>query len=173
MPRPASLPPIVAALALAACGGDDTPVDSARAATPVPTATPTAAPEPVPAAASARERGVKLTVVRSDFGRIVGNTRGKAFYLFDKERRSRSECYGACAKAWPPVFAGGRPVAGKGIDPDLIGTTRRRSGRRQLTYAGQPMYYYVHDAPARVLCHDVVEFGGRWLVIRPDGTPAP
>ena len=111
--------------------------------------------------------------MRSDFGRIVANGRGKAFYLFDKERRGRSECYGACAKAWPPVFAGGRPRAGKGIDPDLIGTTRRRSGRRQLTYDGQPMYYYVHDAPGRVLCHDVVEFGGRWLVIRPDGTPAP
>ena len=170
MLRLALLAPIAAVLALAACGSDDPPMESARASTPVPT--PTATPEPV-ATGSSAPGGVKLTVVRSDFGRIVANGPGKAFYLFDKERRGRSECYGACAKAWPPVFAGGRPMAGKGIDPDLIGTTRRRSGRRQLTYDGQPMYYYVHDAPGRVLCHDVVEFGGRWLVIRPDGTPAP
>ncbi len=165
MPRHASLVPIAAALALAACGGDGPPMETVRASTPVPT--------PVATESSARARGVKLTVVRSDFGRIVANGRGKAFYLFDKERRGRSECYGACAKAWPPVFAGGRPMAGTGIDRELIGTTRRRSGRRQLTYDGQPMYYYVHDAPGRVLCHDVFEFGGRWLVIRPDGTPAP
>ena len=166
MLRHALLVSIAVALALAACGSDDPPLEPVRASTPVPS--PAATPEP-----SARARGVKLTVVRSDFGRIVANGRGKAFYLFDKERLGRSECYGACAMAWPPVFAGGRPRAGKGIEPDLIGTTRRRSGRRQLTYDGQPMYYYVHDAPGRVLCHDVVEFGGRWLVIRPDGRPAP
>ena len=55
----------------------------------------------------------------------------------------------------------------------LLGTTRRRSGRRQLTYAGRPMYHYVADAPGRILCHDVAEFGGTWLVLRPDGTAAP
>jgi hypothetical protein len=24
-----------------------------------------------------------------------------------------------------------------------------------------------------VLCHDVEEYGGVWLVVRPDGSPAP
>jgi hypothetical protein len=32
------------------------------------------------------------------------------------------------------------------------------------------MYHYVADAPGRVLCRDV-EFGGRWLVVKPDGRP--
>jgi len=119
------------------------------------------------------QRGIRVKAIRSEFGRIVADGRGQAFYLFDKEDGRRSECYGACADAWPPVLAGGRPVAGKGIDPDLLGTTRRRSGRRQLTYDGRPMYHYIADAPGRILCHDVVEFGGTWLVLRPDGTPAP
>ena len=65
----------------------------------------------------------------------------------------------------------GRPVAGKGIRERLLGTTRRRNGKRQVTYDGRPLYYYVDDAPGRVLCHDVSEFGGLWLVVRPDGTP--
>jgi hypothetical protein len=27
--------------------------------------------------------------------------------------------------------------------------------------------------PLKILCHDVNEFGGRWLVVQPDGNPAP
>jgi predicted lipoprotein with Yx(FWY)xxD motif len=109
--------------------------------------------------------------VASQFGRVVADRGGQAFYLFDKEQRAKSECYGDCAKAWPPVLTKGRPVAGRGVHARLLGTTRRRDGRRQLTYRGRPVYYYISDAPGRILCQDVTEFGGRWLVIRPDGTP--
>ena len=116
------------------------------------------------------ERGRTVKAVDSDFGRILANSRGQAFYVFDKETSARPECHGACAKAWPPVLTEGRPVA-DGVPARHLGTTRRRSGRRQVTVDGQPLYFYVDDAPGRVLCHDVVEFGGRWLVVRPGGTP--
>jgi predicted lipoprotein with Yx(FWY)xxD motif len=116
-------------------------------------------------------RGVTVRAVRSQFGTILANGAGKAFYLFDKERSARSECYGECARAWPPVLTKGRPIAGRGIRASLLGTTRRRDGRLQVTYRGRPMYYYVADAPGRVLCQNVVEFGGRWLVVKPDGRP--
>jgi predicted lipoprotein with Yx(FWY)xxD motif len=67
------------------------------------------------------------------------------------------------------VLTKGRPVAGKGAKASLLGTTRRRDGKKQVTYDGQPLYYYVADAPGRVLCHDVEEFGGTWLVLRSSG----
>jgi predicted lipoprotein with Yx(FWY)xxD motif len=142
------------------------------------------APEPTPEAESAdaaatpaperrrRPRGARIRAIDSPFGTILGDRRGQAVYLFDKERSGESECYGECARAWPPVFTKGRPVAGRGVRRRLLGTTRRRNGRRQVTYAGQPLYYYVDDAPGRVLCHNVLEFGGLWLVVQPDGTPA-
>jgi predicted lipoprotein with Yx(FWY)xxD motif len=156
---------VLPAIGLAACGEEE--------AAPVPMAMETAAdpePEPTPKAVAAKpRRGTRLRVIGSQFGRIAGDGPGLAFYVFDKERQGRSECYGDCAEAWPPVLAKGRPVAGRGIDPQLIGTTRRRGGERQVTYRGQPLYYYVHDRPGVVLCHDVDEFGGTWLVIRPDG----
>jgi hypothetical protein len=38
-----------------------------------------------------------------------------------------------------------------------------------VTFAGHPLYYYVHDTPDQILCQDVVEFGGRWLLVRPNG----
>jgi predicted lipoprotein with Yx(FWY)xxD motif len=168
----------LAALVLGACGDDPgLPAAPAAGAEPTAAATPAAQPEPAadpePEPAKAAAAGTRLRAIGSQFGRIVGDGPGLAVYIFDKEERGRSECYGACAKAWPPVLAKGRPVAGAGLDADLLGTTRRRTGRRQVTYRGQPLYYYEHDRPGLVLCHDVVEFGGTWLVIRPNGRPVP
>ena len=96
-----------------------------------------------------------MKVVDSQFGPILADGRGQAFYFFDKETTTKPRCYGACAEAWPPVYAKGRPVAGKGARKGLIGVTKRRDGRRQVTYNGRPLYYYVADRPGLVLCHDV------------------
>jgi predicted lipoprotein with Yx(FWY)xxD motif len=120
-------------------------------------------------AAMAAARGTTVRLVRSQFGRILGDRRGQAFYLFDEEKSKRSECYGRCARAWPPVLTKGRPRAGRGVRARLLGTTRRRDGRMQVTYRGRPLYYYVDDGPGRVLCHNVEEFGGLWLVLRANG----
>ena len=78
-----------------------------------------------------------------------------------------------CAIAWPPVLTTGAPQAAGDVRPDLLGTVPRDDGSTQVAYAGHPLYYYAHEGPGQVLCHDVVEFGGRWLVVTPEGTPAP
>jgi predicted lipoprotein with Yx(FWY)xxD motif len=119
--------------------------------------------------AMAARRRVAVKVVKSQFGRVVADRRGEALYLFDKESGKRSRCYGECAVAWPPVVAKGKPRAGNGADADLVGTTRRRDGKLQVTYNRHPLYYYKDDEPGRILCHNVEEFGGRWLVIDPRG----
>jgi predicted lipoprotein with Yx(FWY)xxD motif len=128
------------------------------------------AERPAVAPVRAAATGTKVTIVRSQFGRILADGRGQALYRFSGETGGASRCYGACAKAWPPMPARGRPAAGRGARPGLIGTTRRRDGTLQLTYAGRPVYYYLGDSPSRVLCHDVTEFGGVWRVIRGDGS---
>jgi predicted lipoprotein with Yx(FWY)xxD motif len=126
------------------------------------------------ATTSMRRPGTIVKVASSQYGRVLADGRGEAFYLFDKERSSRAECYGECAAAWPPVFARARsgPRAGRGTTASLLGTTRRRDGKVQVTYAGHPLYYYVHDSPGRILCHNVFEYGGTWLVVKPDGRAA-
>ncbi|MBO9522645.1 MAG: hypothetical protein J7518_14015 [Nocardioidaceae bacterium] len=98
---------------------------------------------------------------------------GQPIYLFDKEKGTTPDCYGACAEAWPPVFTDGAPIGGKDVRAALLGTSTRTDGRRQVTYAGHPLYFYAHEGKYQVRCHDVTEFGGTWLVVRPDGTPAP
>jgi predicted lipoprotein with Yx(FWY)xxD motif len=112
-----------------------------------------------------------LTVRSTRYGSILFDGRGRALYAFTRDRRGgSSRCYGACARAWPVYFAGARLVAGKGVKRSLIGTTRRRDGRRQITYNGRPLYFYVGDtSPGQVSCQNVAEFGGTWLVMRPNG----
>ena len=116
-------------------------------------------------------KGRAIKVVGSDYGRVVADAKGEAFYLFDKENGPKSECYGACAQAWPPVLTSGKPHAGIGAKAALLGTTKRKDGKLQATYAGHPLYYFSKDSPGNILCQDVEEFGGTWLVVKPSGAP--
>jgi predicted lipoprotein with Yx(FWY)xxD motif len=121
-----------------------------------------------PAAVSAS--GPVLTAHSSNYGKAVFDGRGYVLYAFTRDHK-RSACYGECAKRWPPYFARkGTPRVGKGLKASLLGTVKRRNGRRQVTYAGRPLYFYVGDtAPGVIRCQNAVEFGGRWLLVRPSG----
>ena len=132
-PRVAILALLAAAVAVG-CGGDQADSGEAtRAAATGPSPEPrTAESKPAPER-KPRKRGTRIRAIDSQFGTILGDGRGQAVYLFDKEQSSRSECYGDCARAWPPVLTNGRPVAGRGARKRLLGTTRRRNGKRQVT----------------------------------------
>jgi len=67
------------------------------------------------------------------------------------------------------VLTDGKPRAGGTVDPKLLGTTPRSDGSTQVTYGGHPLYYYAHEGPDEVTCHNVDEYGGLWLVVKPNG----
>jgi len=120
-----------------------------------------------PAASAPR---ASLTAHSSSYGRILFDGRGFVLYGFTKDPRGRSVCSGACAAAWPPYIVRSKPAAGTGANGKLIGTTRRANGKLQATYAGRPLYFYVGDRKAgQILCQNVREYGGLWLVVRPSG----
>jgi predicted lipoprotein with Yx(FWY)xxD motif len=122
-----------------------------------------------PAAMSADRSGT-VAVHSSRFGRVLFDGRGFVLYAFTRDARRRSNCSSACAAAWPPYIVSARPRAGAGTRAALLGTTRRADGKLQATYAGRPLYYYVGDRrPRQILCQNVLEFGGLWLVVRPTG----
>jgi predicted lipoprotein with Yx(FWY)xxD motif len=111
-----------------------------------------------------------VVVRSSSFGSILFDGRGFALYAFTRDAGKRSNCSGACASAWPPYILRGKLKAGAGTKRSLLGTTRRSDGKVQVTYAGRPLYYYFGDRRAgQVLCQNVVEFGGTWLVVRGSG----
>ena len=120
-------------------------------------------------AAQAAPRGTVL-VKPSRFGEILFDGRGYVLYAFTRDPRGKSVCRGACTRAWPPFVIRSRPRAGAGAAAARLGTTKRRDGSLQVTYAGRPLYYYVGDRrPGQILCQNATEFGGTWLVLRPSG----
>lgn len=173
---------VVCSVLLAGCGGDDEvsqPAQATATATPSPEPTgtaspdPTAEPEPEPAATKAPERGTKVTLRESAFGQVLFDGKGQAIYIFELDGKGDSVCYGQCAKDWPPVFTDGDPVAGDGVRKRLLGTTKRRDGRLQVTYAGQPLYFYANESPGEVRCHNVNLNGGLWWVLGANGSRRP
>jgi len=117
--------------------------------------------------------GTKVTIRSSEYGRMLWGPGRQAVYAFELDGRRRPRCYGKCAAAWPPVYTKGKPRAGKGVRRSLLGSVRRRGGRRQVTYAGKPLYYYAHEGPGEVLCHNVNLNGGLWWVLGPSGKRRP
>ncbi len=106
----------------------------------------------------------------SSYGTILFDGRGFVLYAFTHDAPGRSRCSGDCAKAWPPYLVHTRPAARAGAAGRLLGTIRRSDGTTQVTYAGRPLYYYIGDRKAgQILCQNVTEFGGTWLVVRPSG----
>jgi predicted lipoprotein with Yx(FWY)xxD motif len=161
---------LIAAVALAGSGRDSDSAPVAAAATATPGAATIAT---TPTADASKTTRTKIVLRSSRFGRMLFNAGDQAIYVFQRDRHGKSVCHGACAKAWPPVYTEGRPRAGSGVRSSLLGTITRRGGRRQVTYAGKPLYYYAHEGPGQVLCHNVFLNGGYWWVVGPDGRRRP
>lgn len=126
-------------------------------------------PEPEPVA----EPGITITSGGSAFGPMLFDGSRQAIYIWEVETSPEARCYGDCAAAWPPVLTDGAPVAAGGVSAALLGTTTRSDGTTQVTYNGHPLYYYAHEAPGEVRCHDVSTHGGLWWVVQPNGIRAP
>ena len=114
--------------------------------------------------------GATVKVRNTSYGRILVDGKGLTLYLFTREKTAKSRCYGDCAKAWPPLYTKGKPRAGSGAKQSLLGSSKRRDGRRIVTYNGHPVYHYIAETkPGQVLCQNVKEFGGTWLIVSPRG----
>jgi predicted lipoprotein with Yx(FWY)xxD motif len=99
---------------------------------------------------------------------VAGN--GKSLYLFEKDKTTKSTCYGQCAKFWPPLLTSGRAKASGRARHSLLGTTRRRDGKLQVTYKGHPLYFYAQDSkPGDTAGQGLHFFGGGWYVLAPNG----
>jgi predicted lipoprotein with Yx(FWY)xxD motif len=118
-------------------------------------------------------KGTTITVGDSEFGSMLFDSSKQAIYVFEKDRKGGTVCYGTCAEEWPPVLTDGEPRPGKGVKASLLGTVKRRDGGVQVTYADKPLYLYAHEGPGEVRCHNVNLNGGFWWVVGPDGERRP
>ncbi len=86
---------------------------------------------------------------------------GKTLYVFALDIDENSNCHAGCAEVWPPL-SGSDPG---GDASGSFGTAMRIDGITQVTYDGQPLYFYQFDTEqGDTLGHGV---NGVWFVATP------
>jgi predicted lipoprotein with Yx(FWY)xxD motif len=124
----------------------------------------------VAAAALAGSSTSTISLRTTPVGKVLVAANGRTLDLFTADKGKTSTCYGQCAGYWPPLFAG-TPTAGAGLKASMLGTTKRRDGKLQVTYAGHPLYFFAQDKKAgQINGQGFVHFGGSWWVVSATGT---
>jgi predicted lipoprotein with Yx(FWY)xxD motif len=101
---------------------------------------------------------------------VLVDSQGMTLYDFRKDKGTESSCYGECAGFWPPLIAKGEPQPSNGADASKLGTTERKDGTMQVTYAGHPLYTYALDKkPGEASGNNVDKFGGEWYALNKAG----
>lgn len=161
---------LTATLAIAGCGsgGDSTGAYGGKGGGAAET---TATAKSPPGA----ESGAAVLTVASapKIGAVLVDAAGFTVYDFHKDKGATSSCYGACEGVWPPVLSEGTPQVGEGAKASLLGTTKRKDGSVQVTYAGHPLYTYAADKkPGEANGNDFSSFGAQWYALKADGEEA-
>jgi predicted lipoprotein with Yx(FWY)xxD motif len=103
-----------------------------------------------PAAAPTQAAGELITLGDTkEFGKILVGKDGMTLYTYPPDPVNETVCYDQCAKAWPPLLVKSESELTKaeGI-PGVLGTTKRKDDTLQVTYNGQPLYYWFKDTKA-------------------------
>jgi predicted lipoprotein with Yx(FWY)xxD motif len=132
-------------------------------------------PRPGPYGPAAGSYGpASVTVVeRPPFGAYLVAGNGRSVYILEGTRggAGMERCSGECLRVWPPLAAGGPPLAGPGLDPRRLSVVRGYAGA-QLAYDGWPLYYYHHDRrPGDTTGQGVRDRWGAWYLLSPSGAP--
>jgi predicted lipoprotein with Yx(FWY)xxD motif len=113
----------------------------------------------------------RVTLHKTKLGKVLATKSGRTLYLFMKDKNRHSSCYGQCAGYWPPLMQKGKLSAGAGVKAGLLGTTKRKNGRRQVTYKGHPLYLFSLDHSAGQISGQSQNFfGGKWFVLNAAGS---
>jgi predicted lipoprotein with Yx(FWY)xxD motif len=124
------------------------------------------------AIAASKTSGPATVKTRSTaLGTILVDAKGHTLYLFEKDKRGKSACSGACATNWPPLLTSGKPKAAGSARASQLATTRRSDGTTQVTYNGHPLYAFILDKGkvGSTKGEDVTAFGAAWYVVGPNG----
>ena len=90
---------------------------------------------------------------------VLADASGRTLYTFDKDEANKSNCYGGCAAAWPPMIAKDADRASPGYS-----AVTRDDGAKQWALNGKPLYYFAADVKPGEVKGDGQ--GGVWHVVR-------
>ncbi|MCX7770550.1 MAG: hypothetical protein N2202_05645 [Proteobacteria bacterium] len=113
------------------------------------------------------ESSIKV-LEKEGIGKYLADSSGKTLYWFKKDSPGKSACMGPCIERWPIFYVENISVP-KGINKEDFGTITREDGKKQTTFRGYPLYYWINDKQAG----DTTGHGVNnvWFVINPDTFP--
>jgi len=94
-------------------------------------------------AAYADHHAVKVSE-KDGIGKYLTDAKGMTLYVFKKDSPGKSACTGPCVENWP-VYYREKVAAPAGVKAEDFGTISRTDGKKQTTYKGWPLYYFVGD----------------------------
>ena len=120
---------LIGVVLVAACSGSGTPAPPATVG---------------PVAVSG---GVTVGTATTGLGVVLTGANGLTLYTHAGDTATTSTCTGSCLAAWPPltVATAQQAAAAPGVNGQLA-TFVRPEGSIQVTYDGQPLYYWQGDA---------------------------
>lgn len=101
---------------------------------------------------------------KEGIGSYLTDIKGMTLYMFKKDTPGKSACEGPCVKNWPLYYR--ETVAPQdGLAAGNFGTITRADGKKQTTYKGMPLYYFIKDAkPGDTMGQGVKDV---WYVVNP------
>lgn len=123
-----------------------------------------------PQAATATSQAT-VSTKSGPLGTVLVSSNGHTLYLFQADKSSTSTCNGNCAKQWPPLtVSNGKPTGANGVKANMLSTTTRSDGSKQVTYNGHPLYTFSGDSKAgQTNGQGLTAFGAKWYVVGTDG----
>lgn len=117
--------------------------------------------------AFAMDHAVKR-VTKDGVGGYLTDAKGMALYWFKKDSPGKSACAGPCVDRWP-IYHREKVAAGEGTNEGDFAAITREDGKKQTTFRGYPLYYWVGDkAPGDTSGQGV---NNVWYVIDPANFP--
>jgi predicted lipoprotein with Yx(FWY)xxD motif len=104
-------------------------------------------------------------------GTLLVSRTGHLLYVFAPDKRDKDMCASkpGCTGVWPPLTTSGKPAAGPGVKSKLLGTITVQ-GKKQVTYAGHPLYNWIADpGGGNTKYVGTNSTGGRWYAITTAG----
>lgn len=99
----------------------------------------------------------------ANFGTILVSN-GRSLYTLVP---SSTPCTSACTTIWPELVlpSGMRmPTAGSGVSASSLGTVDRGHGVLQVTFGGQPLYFFSQDTASGQVNGNTTDAWGKWSV---------
>jgi predicted lipoprotein with Yx(FWY)xxD motif len=112
------------------------------------------------AGAASTNRVVVTTMAEGKSGKVLV-AKGLPLYTL----ANGAPCTGQCLQIWPALTLPAHvkaPAAGGGVARGKLGVTSGPGGTRQVTYNGQPLYWFAQDTAGGGVKGNVTDQWGKW-----------